>query len=295
MGHLDFPRAIEYGMKAGMWSITTNPLRFEKDRWQAFLTNLTKLEKQINRSQGKVKIVTNWTEYQNARDDYKLLCLPAVQGGNSLAGAPNGCASIPNNSITRVTLLHLTNSVFGVTSSPLKLWRANEGLSPRGKDFIRDLNQNRIFVDLAHINKPGFWDAIDVHDPTLPIIVTHTGVEGVCPHWRNLDDNQLRAIADSGGTIGIIFEPRFLTRPSGPQNGGMVIEHMEHIIKTIGEDYVSIGSDYDGMISPPSGLDIDPNYSHLVGEMLLRKWNSERISKILGRNFLRAFKELRPN
>lgn len=295
MGHLDFPRAMEQDLRAAMWSITTNPFRSRASRWRTLLKNLEALRAQVEASGGDVEIVTTWGEYQAARGRAKHLCMPAIQGGNALAGAPGGCAAIPGDVITRVTLLHLTNSLFGVTSSPFRGWKGGEGVTSEGRDFVQDLNHHRIFTDLAHINKRGFWDAVEVHDPSLPILVTHTGVEGVCPHWRNLDDAQLRAVAESGGTVGVIFEKSFLRRSQGPSDEGMVLEHLAHIIDVVGEDHASIGSDYDGMISPPRGLDATPDYGSLVAGMLQRGWSFGRIEKIIGGNFLRCFREMRPN
>ncbi|MBT6433685.1 MAG: hypothetical protein HOK28_11370 [Deltaproteobacteria bacterium] len=293
MGHLDFPRAIENGCNAAMWSITTNPFKPKGRRWQSFLENVTTLENQVQRSHGRVKIATTWSEFMDLRDKVEHICLPAIQGGNSLAGAPGGCADIPGNCITRVTLVHLTNSLYGITSSPLKGLRGSEGLSGAGRDFVRDLNAHRIFVDLAHINEAGFWDAVECHDASQPLIVTHTGVDGVRDHWRNLTDEQIKVIADSGGTVGVIFEPNFLKRANGPMDGNMILEHMAHIIHVVGDEFVSIGTDYDGMISPPEGLS-DPHYPVLVAQMLERNWSEERIQRILGGNFLRSFKALRP-
>jgi membrane dipeptidase len=73
----------------------------------------------------------------------------------------------------------------------------------------------------------------------------------------------------------------------------MILEHMAHIIHVVGDEFVSIGTDYDGMISPPTGLS-DPHYPLLVAQMLERNWSHERIQRILGGNFLRSFKALRP-
>ena len=73
----------------------------------------------------------------------------------------------------------------------------------------------------------------------------------------------------------------------------MVLEHMAHIIHVVGDEFVSIGSDYDGMISPPEGLE-EPHYGRLVAQMLERNWSPKRIQRILGGNFLRCFKALRP-
>ena len=74
------------------------------------------------------------------------------------------------------------------------------------------MNARRMFVDLAHIHESAFWDAVTEHDRSQPLIDTHTGVAGVTPHWRNLTDNQVKAIADTGGVVGIIFAEEFLRR-----------------------------------------------------------------------------------
>ena len=133
-----------------------------------------------------------------------------------------------------------------------------------------------------------------VHDASQPLIATHAGVDGVRPHWRNLDDRQLGAIADTGGTVGIIFSAPFLTRPGGPRDGRMVIEHMEHIRDAIGEDFVSVGSDFDGAITPPGDIASGETYPRLVQYMLDRGWSDRAIRKALGGNALRALGLLRP-
>jgi membrane dipeptidase len=182
-----------------------------------------------------------------------------------------------------------------VTSSPFKAAGLRRGgLTAAGKDHVRALDAERILVDLAHINPAGFWDAVEVHDRSLPLIATHTGVNGVRPYWRNLDDRQIKAIADSGGTIGIIFAQIFLKRRRGPKDAGMILDHMQHVIDVAGEDFVSIGSDYDGMIVPPPDLRCGSHYPRLVQKMLDRRWSDTRIRKVLGGNFLRVFEAVRP-
>lgn len=293
-GHVDIPRARDGGLTGAMWSITTNVTRPSKNRWSAFLRNLDRLRSIINRSEGKLELARTLTEYRAARAKGAIASMIAIQGGNALEAAPNGVASIPDDVVVRVTLVHLTNSVYGSTSVPISKLRSRRGLTDRGRELVRQLNAARCFVDLAHIHPDGFWDAVEEHDPSQPLIVTHTGVNGVLPHWRNLDDSQIRAIADSGGTIGIIFEPHFLRTRGGPKDGRMVLDHMQYIIDLVGEDFVSIGSDYDGMISPPPELASASSYPRLVQHMLNRGWSAERVSKVLGGNFLRAFGRLRP-
>lgn len=294
LGHLDFPRILEGSLTGAMWSITTNPSRSPGKRWKAFLENLEKLRQLIDGTKGLFEIVRTHKEYVEARARGAHACLLAIQGGNAVEGAPDGVFSIPQDIITRITLVHLTSSNYGVTSSPLKITGRNRGLTRAGIELVEAMNQRKILVDLAHINPAGFWDAHKHHDASQPLIATHTGISGVKKHWRNLDDAQVKAIADTGGTIGIIYATNFLKTSSTAKDGGMVVDHMQHVIDTVGEDFVSIGSDYDGMIIPPQDLRCGSHYPRLVEHMLQRNWKPDRIEKILGLNALRVLKHIRP-
>ena len=158
---------------------------------------------------------------------------------------------------------------------------------------MRRLNEKKIFVDLAHINRRGFFDAVEVHDRSQPLLVTHTGVSGVYVHWRNLDDVQLRAVADTGGTIGVMYQVSFLGEPARHVRTEAVVRHLAHIVDTVGEDHASLGSDWDGAITPPHDLQTPLELPRLVDLMLRRGWGVARIQKILGGNFLRVVAALR--
>lgn len=292
-GHLDFPRMAEGGLAAGMWSITTHPFRSAGDRWLAFQENLSALRGLLADTGGAYRAVRNATEMKQALEAGAHAAIISVQGGNALQGAPDGPRSVPDNWLVRVTLVHLTNSVFGTTSSPLALWRRGQGLSPRGREFVEQLDSARVFVDLAHINPAGFWDAVAVHDRSLPLLVTHTGVQGVTPSWRNIDDEQIRAVADTGGTVGVIFADQFIRRRGSRTDGRLVVAHMKHIIDLVGDEFVSIGSDYDGAITPPADLRSGEAYPRLVQYMLDAGFTEARIERILRDNFLRTFQHLR--
>ena len=294
MGHLDFPRIRAGGLAGGMWSITTNIARGSEGKWKTFLNNVQGLHELMKQTEGEFKIVRTASEYASARRTGAHAAMLVVQGGNALEAGIDRLDEIPNDSLVRVTLVHLTNSPLGITSSPLRWPRGQQGLSDVGKKWVEVLNERNIFVDLAHINRPGFWDAVEVHDREKPILVTHTGVDGVCPHWRNLDDDQIRAVSNSGGTTGIIFAKQFLKRKGGPRSLDMVLEHLEYAVKVGGEDHVSIGSDLDGFITPPPGLRDGDAYLRLVQGMIDRGWSLELMLKVASRNFLRTFEQLRP-
>ena len=294
-GHLDLPRMEQSGLTGAMWSITTNPLRSAAGRWRTLLRNATAFQAMVDATEGRLRTVRDLRGYRAARVDGAQGVMPAVQGGHALSGAPKDelDAWLAKRWLTRVTLVHLIDSVLGSTSSPLSL-RPSGGLTDAGRELVYTLNRHRVFVDLAHINAQGFWDAVSIHDAEQPLIATHTGVTGVTPHWRNLDDKQVRAIADTGGVVGVIFAANFLGRRGGPRDVRCVLEHMQHVIDAGGEACAAIGSDYDGAIVPPGGMRDGLGYPRLVQGMLDQGWTPERIRRVLGANALEAFGRLRP-
>jgi len=288
---VDLPRIREARITGAIWVITTNPLRTAAGRARAFGKNLEKLTQILSSVPDDVQLVTTAAGYEAAAAAGKHAAFIGIQGGNAL-DAP-GAVETLDERIVRVTLVHLSKSSLGQTSSPLG-GKADSGLTDAGRHYIEVLDAKRIFVDLAHISKQGFWGAVEAHDKSLPLIVTHTGVSGVHEHWRNLDDDQLRAIADTGGTIGVMYESGFLG-PGSRKKAKIewVADHVMHIVKTVGEDHASLGSDWDGAIVPPRALTTPLELPRVVDLLLQRGLSPEGIQKVLAKNFLRSLRDLR--
>ena len=162
-----------------------------------------------------------------------------------------------------------------------------------GREFVERCNARRILVDLAHAGKATFWGALEVHGHDVPPIVSHTGIEARRAHWRNIDDDQIRAIADRGGVIGIMYQSNFLAPGLWGCARSAIVDHLEQVIDVVGEDYAAIGTDYDGMIVPPRDLPDVTSHPLLVQDMLNRGWTEGRIRKILGQNYLRVVRDTR--
>ena len=164
---------------------------------------------------------------------------------------------------------------------------AAQGLTPFGVEAVDACARLGVIVDLAHINRRGFFDAV-ARKPG-PLLVSHTGVAGVRAHWRNIDDEQIRAVADSGGAVGVIFAPRYI--------GGhleAVVDHLLHVINVAGEEAVAIGSDWDGFVKPCQGLADAAELPNLTAALLRRNMRPEAIHKLLGGNALRVLELLPP-
>ncbi len=289
---VDFPRILEAGVTGATWVITTNPLRSPAGRTETFLRNIERLRAIFASADEDFALVKNAAEYAAARAAGKHGAFIGIQGGNALDQDLDALDRIPDDLVLRITLVHLSSSSLGTTSSPLEMG-SDYGLTDHGRDYVRRLNEKKIFVDLAHVSKRGFWDAVEVHDKSQPLLVTHTGISAVHEHWRNLDDDQIRAIADSGGTIGIMYQSSFLGDPVLSGRAASIVHHAEHVIRTVGEDHVSLGSDFDGAIWPPRDLKSCLELPRLTELMLRRGWSPDRIQKVLGKNFLRVVRALR--
>lgn len=287
-GQVDLPRLREAGITGAMWSITTNPFRRNFNRSKTFDLHFKNFTTWVESQKGGLKLITKPSEVTKSVHSVWLV----VQGGNAFANDVS-VIDLYAPVLTRVTLMHLTHSQIGTSSSPYPAFRTR-GLTETGHALVHQLNKNRVFVDLAHADQATFWDAVKTHDASQPLMVSHTGVTGVYPHWRNLDDAQIKAVANTGGVIGVLYHAGYLG-PTASQNGpAAIVNHLEHIQKVAGDDCTALGSDWDGFIIPAKGLRNCTKLPTLIQEMESRKWSTARIEKTLGQNFLRAFKQLRP-
>jgi membrane dipeptidase len=289
---VDFPRVRQAHIGGALWSITTNPLRGAGGRARAFAHNLGAFERICEAASDQVQLVRDVGGYRAARAAGKHAAFVAIQGGNALDRDAQALSALDDGAVVAVTLVHLSRSRLGASSSPLS--RGRDGLTALGRAYVEQLNQRRVFVDLAHINRRGFFDAVEVHDHDQPLLASHTGVVGAHPAWRNLDDEQLRAIAATGGVVGVIFHGGYLG--GSYWSGGSaaaIVDHLEYIVNTVGEDHAALGSDWDGAIITPRDMPTCLELPRLVQLMLDRGFSPHCVQKILGGNFLRALSQLR--
>lgn len=293
-GQWDLPRARASGLDGAMWSITTNPFRTESGRWRTLSRNLERLAKFASASGDRFRVVRDVFEYRAARAAEAQAIIPAIQGGNALDAGVDDLGALPDPGLARVTLLHLTPSRIGAPSYPLHVLRRRKGLTAHGRRMVEALDAARVFVDVAHLHERGIDDVLDVHDRTLPLMASHTGVDGAHQLWRNLSDQHVRAIAETGGVVGIVTASLYLGRRRGRTGLQRFVDHVEHVIRVGGEEAPAIGTDYDGFILPFADVGGAHTYPRMVDEMLRRGWSESRVRRVVGGNFLRAWAELRP-
>lgn len=154
------------------------------------------------------------------------------------------------------------------------------GISAAGRDFIRTLEEHGIYADVSHLSDAGFWDLVRI--ARRPIIASHSNARALCPHRRNLTDDQFRAIRDSGGVVGLNLYLDFVGAPTMDA----LVAHVEHFLSLGGEKTLCLGGDLDGCEALAAGMtgvqDVQKLYDALkargYGDDLLEDifWNDLR-------------------
>jgi len=291
LGHTDYPRLREASLTGVVADIATNPLRPQANRLAATRRNIEAIRTRVAAWPDDLQLVTDRAGYDRARAAGRLAVFLALQGANALSADLASLQGELGAALHRITLVHLTSSDLGGTSSP---WGSDRGITDKGRELVWRCNESRVLVDLAHAGRATFFGALDAHTDDVPPIVSHTGVAAVRKHWRNIDDAQIRAIADRGGVVGVLYHSPFLAPVLLTCSRAKIIDHLEHVIRVGGEESAAIGTDYDGMIVPPRDLRDVTHQPLLVQDMLDRGWPETRIRRVLGLNYLRVLAAVRP-
>jgi len=282
-GHVDFPRMRQGGLDAAAFTLPTRffgvaGLKAFHDRWPpaTWFSPWERLVYQLDqtRSWTDASLATDASAIRRNHAPGKLSYFHGVEGAHALEGNLSRVSELRERGVLFIGLVHLRDNEIGGSSSG-----SDRGLTELGRNLIGEMNRHRVLVDLAHASTKTFFEALEL--TTFPPIVSHTGVRSVHDSWRNLADDQIRAVAERGGVIGVMFAPPALREPSLEE----AVRHLEHVVELGGEDAAAIGSDFDGYVDPA----IDAAGLPALTELMLRRgFSEERVRRILGENALRV-------
>lgn len=163
-----------------------------------------------------------------------------------------------------------------------------QGLTDAGRELVRECDRLGIMIDLSHITEAGFWDVAKL--TTRPLTATHSNVHAISPSARNLTDKQFRAVAESGGVVGLNFNVGFLREDCGDSRDTpltQMIRHLDHMIGILGEEGVALGSDFDGC-TLPAEIGNAEGLPRLVAAMRQAGYGEALIGRICRENWLTA-------
>jgi membrane dipeptidase len=333
-GQSDLDRWKEGGLDVQFFSVWTdktprNKEGFFKDANQ----EIDSLEMITLRNSNRMTLATTYKQVKTGIKQNKLVALIGVEGGHMIEADLQKLDSLYERGMRYMTLTW-NNSTSWASSAMDETQHADslkhKGLTEFGKQVVRRMNELGVIVDLSHVGEQTFYDAIAT--TTKPVLLSHSSVWTICPVFRNVKDDQIRAVAKNGGVICVNFYSGFLDsafakkmaflegtegkrikdslgqgydaaklnqvwnkyfsaqlEPYRPTISKLV-DHIDYIVKLVGDNYVGIGSDFDGVSSVPVGMDDVTKYPLITEELKRRGYSNKSIKKILGGNVLRVMR-----
>lgn len=260
-GHTDMPRLADAGVDVVLCGIYA-PLLHGERAWRVTNATLAFIDEVAPPLAKRGALVTQGT----------LRFAPALEGAHLLGGRPERVAEVAARGVVSIGIAHLGPNDCAT----------HRGLTSLGREVVAACEEEGVLVDLAHASPAAFWETLDA--TAGEVFVSHSGARSVHRHPRMLADDQIRAIADRGGVIGVMFYPLYLKgRFWGTVDD--VVDHLEAIVGIGGTNVAALGSDWDGAITTPRGLEEPSGLRRLV-DRLEARWLAHAVPGILGGNFL---------
>lgn len=320
-GHIDLPKAQAGGLAGGLFAMFTPSKKWTKEiRWRevgpkgpkegkgwdvpiagkvpqttalnavmAMMASLLRVEKL---SKGQVKVVRTHRQLTSAIDRGVLAAVMHIEGVEAIRTDLDALGVLYETGLRSLGPVWSRPNAFGhgvpfnFPDSP----DIGPGLTSAGKDLVRLCNDLGILVDLSHLNEKGFWDVVGLSK--APIVASHSGVWKLCRSPRNLTDDQLLAIGESGGIVGVNFARAFLRKDGRDRRTTVheIAKHVEYIAEKIGIDHVGLGSDFDGTQIPQDMKDAS-GLPLLMDALKEKGITGAKLKKVAHGNWLRVLKE----
>jgi membrane dipeptidase len=329
-GDFDYPRAKAGGLDVAFMSVYV-AARYENNGAKSEADSVIDVVERILKTYpDKFARANNPDDvYKNFKDG--RISLPmGIENGSPLEGDLKNLKYFYEKGIRYITLAHSkSNHICDSSYDPERKWK---GLSPFGKEVVKEMNRLGMMIDVSHITDDAFYQVIELSK--APVIASHSACRFFTPGWeRNMSDEMIKALAKNGGVIQIAFVSNFVSQeirdkeannrnaiaeylkanniPANDRRGSEysnrywkenpvgyadvkdVVKHIDHVVKLVGIDYVGLGSDFDGAgDSFPHGLKDVSYFPNLIYELLLAGYKKEDIRKICGGNLLRVWTEV---
>ncbi|NLX65015.1 MAG: membrane dipeptidase [Clostridiaceae bacterium] len=232
----------------------------------------------------RIKIIRGKDElsnFVNCSEPHKAGCLIEVEGAEVIGESLSELERLYEAGLRILTLCwNYDNAVCDSAAGD----SMHNGLSAFGRQVVERAEELGIIIDVSHASDKTFFDIAEIS--RKPFIASHSNCRSICSHRRNLTDEQIKCIAESGGVIGINLCPDFLNN-SG--NAGLtdIIRHIEHISSLVGTEYIGFGCDFDGIESLPAGISGVQDMGKIIEALLRLNYKEKDVEDIAGLNFVR--------
>lgn len=311
-GHVDVPRLIKGNVAIQMFTVVTKSPRDQNisrnsdetdtivnlakvDKWpqrtwhslkQRALYQAERLRNTADTSGGTLTLIRTRSDLDSllqrrTRDARLTGAILGLEGAHALEGNLENLEELYQAGFRMVALTHFFDTDLAGSASGIR----KDGLTTKGRELVRRMQSKHMLIDLAHASPKTIQDVTAM--ATAPVIVSHTGVRGACDNQRNLADREIRAIAKTGGVVGIGYWP---TAVCGSRASD-IARSIRHAVKIAGIEHVALGSDFDGAVMTP----FDTTGVVQVTDALLKEGFSKgEIERIMGGNALRVLRQTLP-
>ncbi|MBC7233155.1 MAG: membrane dipeptidase [Chloroflexi bacterium] len=287
-GHIDLPRLREGGVTAQVFAIFIEDKYLPAKAAKQTLRLLDVLYTELAANTDSLVLATRAEDIERAKQTGKVAAVVGIEGAESLEGEL-GLLRIFHR--LGVRLLTIAWSRRNEAADGIQEARTGGGLTNFGLKLVEECNRLGIMVDISHLAPAGVRDVLETS--SKPVIASHSNAYALCPHPRNLTDQQLTALAEKGGVVGVTFVPSFIAEDRKEASLEKLLDHIDHIVRVAGIDHVGLGSDFDGFSPPPpAGLEDVTRLPGITAGLLSRGYSADEVRKILGGNFLRVFRQV---
>ncbi|HHX18659.1 MAG TPA: membrane dipeptidase [Clostridium sp.] len=284
--HVDVERLKKYKNCVQFFAAFVDKSLYYPNTLKRALEIINVFYQEVENCKDHIMLCCNYNHIEKAFKEEKIAAILSIEGGEALQGEVSMLKIFYRLGVRSLCLTwNYRNEIAdGVFES-----ESRGGLTLFGKEIIKEMNFLGMLIDLSHISESGFWDVMELSKQ--PVIASHSNAKKVCSHIRNLNDDQIMAIKNNGGVIGINLCPDFLSDNKDAYLKD-IIKHIEYIVGLIGIDHIGLGADFDGIDSLPKDINGVEDIYKIVDELLKLNYSNEDVEKFLGKNFLRVIKKV---
>lgn len=324
---VDFVKMQDGGLDAVFFAAYVSNRMDEKQPSKYALALIDEVYRQVEMNSDIAQLAFTPQDIRDIHKQGKRAVLVGMENGGPVEDSLALLRTYYRLGVRYITLTHGSNNqICDSATADEPKWN---GLSPFGKQVVKEMNRLGMLIDVSHISDKAFFDVIEVS--SAPVFASHSCARALCDVSRNMTDEMIKTMAKKGGVIHITFVSGFVSqefkekssalrkklepqreklkkefkddrrgywraymklwKAEAPQRPSMddLIDHIDHVVKLVGIDHVGLGSDYDGASSYPQGLGDASTYPVITYHLLKRGYSETDIKKILGGNFLRFF------
>ena len=321
-GQTDLERLHQGGVGAQFWSVYV-PGEYADSGFARIQLEEIDIALRMIDKYPELELALSTDDVERAMTQGRIASLLGAEGGHAIE---NSLGALRAYYALGVRYMTLTHNVTLDWADAAQDEARHDGLTSFGEEVVREMNRLGMLVDLSHVSPATMSDVLNVSE--APVIFSHSSARALTDVPRNVSDSILARMPSNGGVVMVTFVPSFVNQDladwvegltplrdslvaSGATQEQMravwekhqrenpptvatladVADHIEHVRTVAGIDHVGIGSDYDGMGTPPAGLSDVSAYPNLFAELLSRGWSDEDLGKLASGNILRTFRE----